>query len=402
MRQETRDWKACLKKRFGVVKKYVLFRMLFPLVYRMGGIRPVKADRIVLIEVRGDRPDGSFSLIVKGLRRRIPGVKISVVYMHHGRDRGVTYLRNCLRLSWALSDCRAAFLTDACNVLSALPIRRETRVIQLWHGCGAFKKFGFSTADRIWGADQKELERYPNYGNLDLVTVSSPEVIWAYQEAMGIDPARIQALGVSRTDRFFRTGFLQQCRQKVREQIPASKGKKVVLYAPTFRGELEKPQTCTAFPYEAFAARFGEKAVLLVKHHPFVRNLPPIPKACRDVVFDVTEKLEIEELLAASDVCISDYSSLIFEYSLMDRPMLFFTPDLEDYIDWRGFYYPYEEMTPGPVCRDEESLLSALFACMEHFDGRQIKAFRQRFMSACDGHSTRRILDFALSPADRR
>ena len=66
------------------------------------------------------------------------------------------------------------------------PLREETMAINLWHGCGAFKKFGRSTAELKFGASAATLDKYPNYGNLDVVTVSSPEVIWAYEQAMNL------------------------------------------------------------------------------------------------------------------------------------------------------------------------------------------------------------------------
>lgn len=69
-------------------------------------------------------------------------------------------------------------------------MRKETIVTQLWHGCGAFKKFGMSTAELIFGDDRKTLEKYPYHGNYTYVTVSSPEVVWAYEEAMSLQDKR--------------------------------------------------------------------------------------------------------------------------------------------------------------------------------------------------------------------
>ena len=92
----------------------------------------------------------------------------------------------------------------------------------------------------------------------------------------------------------------------------------------------------------------GEDAVLLIKHHPFVRELPAIPESCHDFAFDVTHDIAINELICSADAVISDYSSLVFEYSLFGRPMVFFAFDQGEYADWRGFYYDYDALTPGP------------------------------------------------------
>ena len=104
--------------------------------------------------------------------------------------------------------------------------------------------------------------------------------------------------------------------------------------------------------------------------------------------------MEISRLLCVSDICISDYSSLIFEYALFERPMIFYAPDLQEYFDERGFYYDYDTLTPGPVFSDQEQLIAYIREIDERFDRQQIADFRERFMSACDGHATKRILDY--------
>ena len=132
--------------------------------------------------------------------------------------------------------------------------------------------------------------------------------------------------------------------------------------------------------------------MLIIKHHQLVRTLPELPaELTGSFVYDASRSLPIDELLMTADLCISDYSSLIFEYSLFERPMFFFSYDLEDYFDDRGFYYSYDEMTPGPVCRTNEELIRCILHSPEQFDQQRVHAFRQKFMNACDGHSTERI-----------
>ena len=94
----------------------------------------------------------------------------------------------------------------------------------------------------------------------------------------------------------------------------------------------------------------------------------------------------------ASDMMLTDYSSAVFEYSLMEKPMVFFAYDLDVYDDFRGFYYPYEEMTPGPVVRTTEEVAEAILAAAGAFDPSAVKQFKDTYMCACDGHSTERIL----------
>ena len=127
-------------------------------------------------------------------------------------------------------------------MLSCVPMRPETIVTQTWHGCGAFKKFGFSTADLIFGLNREQQLKYPFYKNYTYVTLSSPEVAWAYEEAMNLSdrPEVLKATGISRTDVFFDPDFIARAYEKLHQQMPESKGRKVILYAPTFRGRVAK------------------------------------------------------------------------------------------------------------------------------------------------------------------
>jgi CDP-ribitol ribitolphosphotransferase len=133
----------------------------------------------------------------------------------------------------------------------------------------------------------------------------------------------------------------------------------------------------------------------LVKNHPFVKERLTIPEQCGNFCMEITDQMSIEDLLMVADVCVTDYSSIIFEYSLLQRPMLFFAYDLEDYYDERGFYYPYEEFVPGPIVRSTEELIQKVCE-LDTMDFGRLKDFLARYMSGCDGHSTERIAAYAL------
>ena len=175
--------------------------------------------------------------------------------------------------------------------------------------------------------------------------------------------------------------------------IPEAEGKRVLLYAPTFRGNVSEAVAPDALDLEEMAEELGDQYLLLIKHHPVIRKRPEIPDGAGKFAVDVTESMEIEELLCTCDLCISDYSSLIFEYSLFERPLVFFAYDLEEYGDWRGFYYDYDELTPGPVVRTTGEVIQYIRETEKEFDPERIRAFRNKFMSACDGHATDRLIE---------
>ena len=395
-----------IKKLYWQTRKKVgqilMFRIVFPLGYKhyIKG-KKIKREKAVFVEVRFDEITDSFRLVYD--RMKADGFDVHEQFIENIKPGKWGYIKRCLRMLEDISDAHYVFLNDACNVTSCIPLRKGTKIYQLWHACGAFKKFGMSTAELIFGDNRKSLERYPNYGNLSYVTVSSPEVIWAYEEAMNLKDTKTQvvATGVSRTDVFYDQHFIEQSKAAVDSVCPAAENKKIILYAPTFRGRVAKAESPDCLDIPAMKRALGDEYVLLIKHHPFVKQPPVVPEDCTDFAMDVTKSLEIDQLLCASDVCVSDYSSLIFEYSLFERPMIFFAYDLDDYFDWRGFYYNYDELTPGPVVKETEEIIDYIRHLDTRFDQAQVHAFKEKFMSSCDGHATDRIMALVLNSANR-
>ena len=394
------DFWPILKVRsfIGAKRRDRLLDVTLPEYYKSLAGKPVDEKKVIFLEYRSQKLSDSFRLLYDMLRDEYD-FDLRFHNLNHSFVKHGEYVRRCKKLLDDLADAKYVFVNDANEVISCLPLRPETVVTQTWHACGAFKKWGMSTAEKIFGADARNLERHPNYGNLSYVTVSSPEVVWAYAEAMNLKGREdiIRPVGVSRTDVFFDPQRREAAARKLKKIFPASEGKKVILYAPTFRGRVKYAKAPDEIDFNKFAKALSDRYVLIVKHHPFVRELPAIP-AQLDGKFamDLSGRMEIEELLMVSDVCVSDYSSLVFEYSLMRRPMLFFAYDLEEYFDWRGFYYPYDEMAPGPIVKTDDELLSELLKLSQGFDPSRVDQFREKFMSACDGQSTKRILELTF------
>ncbi|WP_052009232.1 CDP-glycerol glycerophosphotransferase family protein [Listeria grayi] len=139
--------------------------------------------------------------------------------------------------------------------------------------------------------------------------------------------------------------------------------KKVILFAPTFRGGGRKS---AHYPYEYLNLRKiyenlqGNDYVFLFKVHFNTLNKINIPYELSDFFYDVSDYRDINDLMLISDLLITDYSSVCFEFSLLDKPMLFFSPDVENYVSQRGFYYEYKELIPGKLVQSTTQLITAI------------------------------------------
>ena len=392
-----RIFKKYYNKAASRIYKFATLKVIYPLVYNFHIRKPIDDKKVLLIEVRSLSLTDSYAVLDRELKAQ-GDIKISYQYL----GETIVGVFGCLKRGLAcikeLATAKSAFITDACQITSCVNLRKETRLIQIWHACGAFKKFGFSTALLKFGDSEKRMLKYPYYKNISYITVSSPDIVWAYEEAMNSRTfgSKVVPVGVSRTDLFFDKEFLNRAKERVYEAFPNARDKKVILYAPTFRGKVRSARTGMV-DIERFYQELKEDYVLIIKHHPYVKNPPLIDEIYSDFAVDLSKTCDIEDLLCTADICISDYSSLVFEYSLFERPIIFFAYDIDSYNDWRGFYYDYDELTPGPVFTTDDEIIDYIKNIGERFDRQKIIDFRDKFMSACDGKATSRIIDLALS-----
>lgn len=331
------------------------------------------------------KEEGKYQVILRELRR--------------GEVGSSEYYANAEKFVREMGTAKAVFVHESNNLMGYLNIRKETKVIQLWHGCGVFKKIGLSTTGKENFKTRETYEEFPEYNNYSIVTIASPELSWVFEEFMGIskESGIIQPVGVSRTDEFFDQQYLKNCYKTLYEVIPAAKDKKVILYAPTYRGVGPKRVSPDKLDVKMFAEALGEEYILIFKHHQTVRKLPEILEPYKDkFAYDMTsgKGMSINDLMAVADICITDYSSVAFEYSLFERPMLFYVYDLDEYMDERGLYYEFDEITPGPLCKTNAEMIDYIRNIDERFDKQEVTDFKNRFMCGCDGHATDRILEF--------
>lgn len=382
--------------------KAIFIKHVFSRIYNEEAKKPVE-NKIVFMD-RGGSLSVSLAYMYKYVKKNT-NYKIKKYALHLRGIPNEEYYEKAKEYIRDAATAKAVFICTANDLMSYITLRPETIYIQLWHGCGVFKKVGLSTIDKSFGKSAKSHEEYPLNTNYSYVTIASPELSWIFEESMGIakDSGIIIPTGISRTDEFFDKKFIKSSYRKLYEKIPSAKDKKVILYAPTFRGDVA---TCTSpdvLDIEAFAKELGDEYILILKHHPTVKKLPKIPeKYDGTFAFDMTRGhgMNINELMTVADICISDYSSVVFEYSLFERPMLFYVYDLEDYIDERGLYYNFDEITPGPLCRTNEEMLDYIKHIEECFDKQEVIDFKNKFMCCCDGHSSERI--FALVENSRK
>lgn len=371
-----------------------ILKFFFQIVYTIfSKLFQVTQQKIVIASYRDNEINENFKNIYNELKTQ-PRLKIILLFRKSksGLLGKLMYTLYLFKSLYHIATCKVLLLDDYYYPLYLIKKRPETKVVQIWHACGAFKKFGHSIKDKQGGPSSEYLKIVPVHSNYDYAIVSSEEAIGPFSEAFNMPKQKILATGVPRTDFFFSEEHIYEVKKRFHEEYPELKNKVKVLYAPTYRGGVNKQygQQFLLNQDTLFKHLSSDHYELLIKVHPYMQ---------KSVIGDIniSENFSLYELMIVSDVLITDYSSVIFEYSLLNKPMFFYCPDLENYVQERDFYYSFPEFAPGPISTKIEPLIEDLRNMKLQKKQMNYHAFSDRFMNRCDGHSTERVVSLIIS-----
>ncbi len=383
--------------------KYLCYKVYYPLVYFIYSRRPIKESLILFADNCNRAIPDNFLPMIKIFKDNgyhcVVLSRATFTKKTTKIGRGIGKFCFYTAMIQKVARCKVLFLTDYIPPVDVIRMRKETQVVQLWHACGLGKKWGYAIENENWGTSRKVKELYPMYKAQTLACCSShdPEILKAYQHAFGCAGGVVQALGIPRTDHYFDPVYCQAVRDRVRESCQGIGERKIILFAPTFRGNsLEKSYYEYPFDMNRLEEAFGKQYVFLIKLHPMIARKSGKALEKEAFSYDITNKITAEEAICAADILITDYSSILFEFLLFEKPIISYVPDLEQYESERGLFLPYKEMAPGPYITTQEELIQKLKTVMEWFDIDQTRRYKDRFMSACDGHSTERIFSAVI------
>lgn len=356
--------------------------------------------RAVLATSHAERIDGNLACIHAELARRVPEARVVVLAFHSrpGVTGTLSAVFNSIRAAFLLATSSAFIVDDYFFPIYIIRPRPGTTIIQVWHACGAFKKFGHSLRDKSFGADESLTGRVEIHSNYDVCLASSRAAAASYAEAFGQPLERfVWSLGVPKTDLLFGQRA-SRAAEAVRQRYAIPTDRRVILYAPTFRGDRAYAARHPDFlDLGLLEERLGEDHVLLLRLHPFVRSQRRAVGGRSRFVIDVSDHPEIADVMLASDLLVTDYSSVIFDFSVLARPIVLFAPDHAEYEQQRGFYFDYRREGPGPVFETTAEVGAYLRA--GRFDVERVERFRSIWFEIADGRSSRRVVERLVGPA---
>lgn len=307
------------------------------------------------------------------------------------------------RLSYLYYMAIAGVWVFDCRQPEFLVKRPETVYIQTWHGT-PLKKLALDM-ERIDSVVSATVEEYheafrKNTSTWDYLISQNRFSTEIFKRCFAFSGKPILEIGYPRNDILFRKDKDEYARS-LKQKLGIPLDKKVILYAPTWRDNAfhshGRYKFVSPLSFEQAQQELSDEYVILVKYHYLVADQIDW-SAYKGFVFNFDEKVDIARLYLVADMLITDYSSVMFDYSLLKRPMLFFAYDLEEYKDnLRGFYFDFLKEAPGPIAKDTTQLIESIV----HYDNNvweeKYRAFTKKYNHADDGKASQKVIDLIQS-----
>ncbi len=312
------------------------------------------------------------------------------------QEIGVPYAHR-FSIKWLFIMARSRYWVTNSRMPIWIPKPRHTLYLQTWHGT-PLKKLAFDMKDVLMPGTTNEKykqEFYQESRNWDYLISPNRYSTEIFKRAFKFEKTVIES-GYPRNDIFYKPES-DEIAKKFKETHHLPKEKKIILYAPTWRDnqyhQVGKYKLELQLDLSILQKELGGEYIIILRMHYLVAenfNLDTF----KGFAYDFSKYEDIQELYLISDLLITDYSSVFFDYANLKRPMIFFTYDLDEYKeDIRGFYFNLAEKAPGPLVKTTEEVIEAIKG-YEHNQifSRKMAEFYQQFCYLEDGHATERVV----------
>lgn len=335
-----------------------------------------KPNRITFISLTQDHLTSDFLLLYEELEKLgLYDLHTNLIVFKKNLWGDFLYFLNCLK---QLIECKksAFVILNDNNYVISTHKPKNTKVLQIWHAAGAIKQFG------------NQIQRQYPIQNYDAILCSAPYWKSVYASAFGVEQKQVHCTGMPRVDT-----LIHKDEQKIRDfykKYPQCQDKKCILYAPTFRGNIIDGLKMEPLQIQMLEKALGEEYIFLYKFHPLFQDMKC---ECESAI--AVNHEDLYTLMHVSDCLISDYSSIVLDYSLLKKPMISYVPDLEEYKKTIGLNIEYDEF-PGAICTDETEIIQAI-QNLDSYDFNQTIGFQEKYIVHTDGNNTNRVVQLIQS-----
>lgn len=382
-------------------KRLSMTKKVYKLLFIMIGLLPARKHTIVFESFLGKQFSDNPRAIYEYMKEHYPEYKlywsVDPRFIDNFKDKGVNIVPR-LSIKWLLIMASAKYWVSNSRMPLWIPKPKHTVYLQTWHGT-PLKKLAADMDDVFMpGTNIENYKRnfLKESANWDYLISPNPYSTKIFRRAFAFKKEMIES-GYPRNDFLYNANNEKEILAlKKKYQIPTDK--KVILYAPTWRDdqyfEKGKYKFDLKLDLKHMQEQLGDQYIVLLRLHYLIANHIDVSEY-KGFAFDFSHHEDIRELYMVSDLLITDYSSVFFDYANLKRPMIFFVYDIEDYRDrLRGFYFDFEEKAPGPLVKTTEEVIEEINKLEKNKRlPRNFDEFYETFCSWEDGNATKRVVE---------
>ena len=359
-----------------------IMRLGLSLIYAILKLMPTSPGKVLFLSRQSNTITLDFEMTQDELRRENPDIKIvTICHRLEGEGHGaISFARSTLRSMYHLATSSVCVLDAYWPAVSILNHKKSLTVIQMWHALGKIKQSGYQTLGKAAGRDAQIARLMKMHEGYDYIIAGGSAWNPFYCKSFNTTEEKLVNCGLPRIDYLLQTEA--ENKEAVLGAYPEFTEKKVVLYAPTFRKNIE-------LRWQALASIAGRESefVLVIKGHPNQRiELGELPQTAG--IYTCPE-FSSAEMLAACDYLVTDYSAIAIEGAVLNKPTYYFVYDYEEYRKKNGMNIDLFETMPGCVFRDAGKLIDNLRAGEYNYEA--LQNYRRRYLPENLGGSTKAI-----------
>ena len=367
----------------------ILLRWILSFIYFFMKLFPTNNNKVLFLSRQSNTPTEDFVFLEARLREMKSDIKTVMITKRADKGLGnlIVFALQTLRSMCHLATARVCVLDSYWPAVSILKHKDSLAVVQMWHAMGKIKKSGYQSLDKGLGRSSMIAHEMRMHRNYDVIIAGGKAFNPFYCASFGVEEKVLYNVGLPRMDMLREN--TEKCRKQFFEAYPELEGKKIILYAPTFRkGEILDPKAIV----DAFD--FNGEQMLIIKRHPNQRlNEENLGSAmtCDDV--------PTSTVLSVCDCVITDYSAITIEAALLGKPVYFYLFDYEDYMAHNGLNVKLFEEFPDCVFSDAQKLMDAVNS--GEYDYKNYERFCNKYLPDLSGRATDKIAELIIDCMER-
>lgn len=372
------------------------------LLFKFTSKFPTKKNVIIFESFLGKQYSDSPKAIYLYLKENYPKYKmywsVDRGMKHHFRGKGITAVPR-FGFKWIMLMSRAEYWVSNSRLPLWIPKPKGTTYIQTWHGT-PLKRLAVDMDEvHMPGTDTEKYKKnfVSESAKWDYLISPNRYSTEIFKRAFQFNKTVIES-GYPRNDILVNANN-ETSIQLIKEQASIPLDKKVILYAPTWRDNdyhaIGKYKFSLKMDLAQMKEELGDEYVILLRLHYLVAENLQL-NGYESFVYNMSNYEDINKLYLISDILITDYSSVFFDYGILNRPMIFFTYDIEEYRDQlRGFYFDFENEAPGPLVYSTEEIIKELknISANPNETHKNMQKFHEKFCYLEDGNATKRVIE---------